>query len=255
MADDAGDLPRLYRDLSDWYRLLTPPEDYAEEAEFYRGWLTGGSPRPVRTVLELGAGAGHNASHLKAHFSLTLVDVSAAMLALSRELNPGCEHIEGDMRSLRLGRVFDAVFLHDAVDYMRSEDDLRRAMETAFLHCAPGGVALFVPDCVRETFLPGTETGGTDRDGRGLRYLEWSWDPDPADTTYVADMAILTRDRDGTTGLHHDRHEMGLFSRATWLALLQEAGFGAERVVPGPAHPYMGAVEMFLARKTAPGGG
>jgi hypothetical protein len=28
--------PRLYRDLSHWYPLLTPVEDYAEEAAFYR---------------------------------------------------------------------------------------------------------------------------------------------------------------------------------------------------------------------------
>jgi hypothetical protein len=37
------------------------------------------------------------------------------MLALSMTVNPECEHIEGDMRTLRLGHTFDAVFLHDAV--------------------------------------------------------------------------------------------------------------------------------------------
>src|SRR3972149_1508073 len=60
------------------------------------------------TVLELGSGGGNNASHMKAHFKLTLVDRSPAMLAVSRALNPECEHLEGDMRTLRLGRGFDA---------------------------------------------------------------------------------------------------------------------------------------------------
>lgn len=41
------------------------------------------------------------------------------------------------MRTVRLGRTFDAVFVHDAVDYMTSEDDLRHVIETAFVHCRP----------------------------------------------------------------------------------------------------------------------
>ena len=47
------------------------------------------------------------------------------MLALSATLNPECEHLEGDMRTLRLGRTFDVVFIHDAISYLTTEDDLR----------------------------------------------------------------------------------------------------------------------------------
>ena len=31
------------------------------------------------------------------------------------------------------------------------------------------------------------EHGGTDAGARGIRFLEWGWDPDPADTTIVTD--------------------------------------------------------------------
>jgi trans-aconitate methyltransferase len=86
---------------------------------------------------------------------MTLVDRSAAMLAVSRRLNPECQHVEGDMRSVRLvGHRFDGVFIHDALMYMTTEHDLVQAMETCFSHCRPGGASLFVPDYVRETFLP-----------------------------------------------------------------------------------------------------
>src|SRR5690606_12595145 len=105
-------------------------------------------------------GGGNNASHLKAHARLTLVEPSEGMRAVSRALNPECEHLDGDMRTVRLGRTFDAVFVHDAVAYMTTEADLRRAMATAFLHTRPGGAALFAPDHVRETFVPGTDHGG-----------------------------------------------------------------------------------------------
>src|SRR5205085_2770976 len=96
-----------------------------------------------------------------------------------------CEHLVGDIRTARLDRLFDIVFIHDAITYMTTETDLRQAMETAFVHCQPGGTALFVPDYVRETFEPRSDHGGEDgEDGRGLRYLEWAFDPDPTDTTY-----------------------------------------------------------------------
>jgi SAM-dependent methyltransferase len=178
-------------------------------------------------VLELGSGGGNNASHLKRHFQLTLVDRSPGMLAVSRALNPECEHVEGDMRDVRLGRTFDAVLVHDAVCYMATETDLRAAMATAYAHCRPGGATLFVPDFVRETWRAGTDHGGHDGGGRALRYLEWTWDPDPSDTTYLVDFAYLLREADGSTTVERDRHVEGLFARAEWLRWLEDAGFQA----------------------------
>lgn len=217
--------PRLYEELASWWPLLSAPAEYAEEAELFRRTLVEACDRPPRTVLELGSGGGNNASHLKAHFDLTLVDRSAGMLAVSRALNPECQHVQGDLRSVRLGRLFDAVFVHDAVMYMTTPDDLRAALETAFVHCRPGGVALFVPDFVHETFRPGTDHGGHDGTERALRYLEWTWDPDPADTTYLVEYAYLLREADGSVRVVQDRHLEGLFPRADWLRLLAEVGF------------------------------
>jgi SAM-dependent methyltransferase len=222
---------RLYGGLADWWPLISPPEEYAEEAVFAARVL-GLADGPVREVLELGSGGGHNASHLRSEFTMTLVDASPGMLAVSRRLNPGCAHIEGDMRTIRLGRVFDAVFVHDAVDYMTTEDDLRLVVETAFTHCRPGGVAVFVPDNTAENFEPGTGYGGSDGDdGRGARYLEWSTDPDPADTWTVTEYAFLLRDADGTVRAVHETHRLGLFPHATWLRLLAGAGFKS-RAIP-----------------------
>jgi SAM-dependent methyltransferase len=187
----------------------------------------------ARSLLELGSGGGNNASHLKAHYALTLVDLSPDMLRVSRALNPECEHALGDMRSVRLGRAFDAVFVHDSVMYMTSEPDLGAAIRTVAAHCRPDGVAVFTPDYVRETFTPGTESGGSDGDGRALRYLEWVYDLDPSDDTYEADYVVVMRDEAGATRVAHDHHVEGLFPRATWLRLLGEAGFEA-RVVRDP---------------------
>jgi len=223
-------MPMMYDELASWWPLLSPPADYEEEAAFYARTLAAACEGPLRTVLELGSGGGNNASHLKSRFEMVLVEPSAGMRAVSRALNPECEHIDGDMRSVRLGRRFDAVFVHDAICYMTTESDLQMAIETAFVHCRPGGAALFAPDFVRENFRPATDRGGFDGDARGLRYLEWTWDPDPSDTTYVVDYAFLLRMGDGSIRAEHDRHVEGLFARADWIRLLSQAGFLARSV-------------------------
>jgi SAM-dependent methyltransferase len=215
---------KLYGELAEWWPLISDPADYAGEAAFFHETFAeaGG---PARTMLELGSGGGNNAFHLKAHYAMCLVDVSPQMLAVSRSLNPECEHVEGDMRTVRLGRAFERVFVHDAIEYMTTEDDLRAAIRTASLHCRPGGVALFVPDFVRETFAATTDHGGHDDAGRGARYLEWTFDPDPDDTTYRVEFAVMVRDEAGDIRLVHDPHVFGLFRRDDWLRLLREAGF------------------------------
>ena len=183
-----------------------------------------------RSLLDLGSGGGHNAAHLKASLTCTLVDLSPNMLALSRLLNPECEHAKGDMRTVRLGRRFDCVLVHDAVSYMSIRADLADAVRTAFEHTGDGGAALFQPDFVAETFAPGCETGGSDGDGRGLRYLEWRWIPPSENEVYITDMAYLMRDRNGAANVVHERHRMGLFPRAVWLDLIASVGFEAMAV-------------------------
>jgi SAM-dependent methyltransferase len=236
-APDAGDLgsrvvvvserPKLYSSLASWWPLVSAPEEYAEEAAIYRRLLEASAERPIESVLELGSGGGNNAFHLKKHWRMTLTDSSDDMLSVSRRLNPECVHVQGDMRTVRLNETFDAVFIHDAIDYMTTEDDLKSAMSTAYVHCREGGAALFAPDHVAESFTSSTDHGGHDGDGRGVRYLEWTWDPDPTDSTGITDYVFVFRDNDGSVTVEHDQHVWGLWPISSWLRLLSEVGFVA----------------------------
>jgi hypothetical protein len=220
-------LPSLYSEHASWFHLLTHPKDYEEEAGVYLSLLQGAASKPIESLLEMGSGGGNNASWYKRDIpKVTLTDLSAEMLSLSETINPQCEHLRGDMRTLRLGRTFDAVFVHDAIMYLATEEDLAACFETAALHLEMGGLALFVPDWVSETFEEGTDTGGHDaEDGsRGLRYLEWTRDRDRNDTTYEVDYVYLLRERD-TIRAVHDHHDEGIFPTGTWLRLLGGAGF------------------------------
>jgi hypothetical protein len=134
---------------------------------------------------------------------------------------------------------------------MLTRADLAAAMATAFAHCRPGGLVILEPDETTETFRPSTDHGGSDgEDGRAVRFLEWSWDPDPADEQISVEYAFLLRDADGSVRVEHETHANGLFSRDVWLALLGDAGFETWSVMEetDEDRPMR---ELFLGRKPA----
>ena len=226
-------MPLMYERLAPWFHLLSPPEDYDEEAVELRGLLEAVADAPVVEVLELGSGGGSLASRFEPGLRLTLTDPAVGMLKLSEGINPDAEHIVADMRDMRLGRTFDAVLVHDAITYMRTEAELRAAFETAYAHVRPGGGAVFAPDWVLDTYAPAAESGGSDDEaGRGVRFLEWDRPVEADGVTVMTDYVIVTREADGTTEVFHDEHRLGIFTRETWLRLLRDVGFEA-RIVDG----------------------
>lgn len=217
----------MYDALAAWWPLVSTLEDYREEATIYAQLLAG-----AREVLELGAGGGNNAYHLKQQFALTLVEPAPGMRACSERINPECAHVAGDMRTVRLGRTFDAVFVHDAIAYMTTEDDLRAALATVRVHLEPDGVAVIAHDGVAETFAPATDHGGEDDPaGRSLRYLSWELPPALGATVHEVHYSFLLREADGSVRSVHDVHRCGLFPRATWWRCLAAAGLAADIVM------------------------
>ena len=244
-------MTKLYESLADWWPVISPPSEYAEEAALYVDMIRSAVRGPVREVLELGSGGGNNASHMKHAFDMTLVEPADGMREVSRALNPECTHLPGDMRTVRLGRAFDAVFVHDAIMYMTTEDDLRAALATVAAHLAPGGVALVAPDATTETFAEATEHGGgEDASGRRARYLQWTLAPGkPGETSFETHYSFLLREPDGTVRAVYDAHREGLFPRAAWLRLFGEVGLAAElapREIEGEEY------DSFIAFRDAP---
>jgi len=224
------DTRRLYTDLAWlWPMWGDAATEYAHYCQHVADLIRQRARRPTRTLLDIGCGGGKNVLNLKRQFDVTGVDLSPAMLAQAKRLNPECVFIQGDMRALRLGSAFDAVLMDDAISHMRSRSDFTAAFRSAYAHLNSGGVLVATPDVTTGTFRQNRTTvtiGSPDTEHPGIEatFIENVYDPDPADEQYETTILYLIRDC-GRLRIETDRWTMGIFSLDTWRRVLGEVGF------------------------------
>lgn len=144
----------VFAGYSRYYDLLYRDKDYAGEARYVADLIRKHAPH-ARHLMEIGSGTGaHAAEWAQMGFTVAGVDRSEGMLeaaearrsSLNPEIAERLSFREGDARTVRLGKRFDAVTsLFHVMSYQTSNSDLAAAFRTAREHLAPGGV--FVFDC------------------------------------------------------------------------------------------------------------
>ena len=220
------DTCHLYTDLAWlWPMWGDAATEYAHYCQHVSGLIRKYAKRPSATLLDIGCGGGKNVLNLKREFRVTGLDLSPAMLAQAKELNPDCTFIQGDMRKCRLGRTFDAVLMDDAVSHMNSRTDVVAALRTAHTHLNTGGVLIATPDVTLETFRQNkTTTTPATRDGLDVVFVENVYDSDPTDEQYETTILYLIRDH-GRLRIETDHWTLGVFSLDTWRHVLHDTGF------------------------------
>lgn len=216
-----------YNELAWTDKLLADSGDYEDEVMIYVDLINNAAAEPPRTLLHLGCGAGGHDGIFKRHFSVTGADISRGMLNIARTDHPDIEYLEDDMRTLRLGRQFDAVIIPDSIDYITSLNDLRKTIQTAALHLNPGG-AFLVTAKTRETFKCNNFAYTGEKNGVHVTLLENNYvNPDHPDI-YEAYLVYLIRHQ-GELTVHTDHHMLGLFSLTEWEQIFREAELDMSR--------------------------
>jgi SAM-dependent methyltransferase len=144
----------VFAGYSRYYDLLYRDKDYAREARYVAGLIRKHAPSASR-MMEVGCGTGaHAAEWAQMGFTVAGVDRSEGMLeaadarrsSASPEIASRLSFNQGDARTVRLGKRFDAVTsLFHVMSYQTTNSDIAAAFRTAREHLAPGGV--FVFDC------------------------------------------------------------------------------------------------------------
>lgn len=186
--------------------------------------------RPIRArdglVVELGCGSGLLTRHLlDAGHRVVATDASPAMLALTRDVAGDAERI------LRLTLPDDPIPAADAVvsvghalNYLPDEPAIERALTSIAGAVRPGGiVALDLCDLGYEEARDGRPNFGKVTDEWAI-VTEFSM---PAPARFVRQMAVFTRNEDGSWRRDDERHENVLFDVSRVPALLAASGIEA----------------------------
>lgn len=137
---------------SEYYDLLYQDKDYSAETQYVWELLNAHLDRPPASILELGAGTGIHAGMLSDYgVNVTGVELSPDMLRAANLRAAGrtnqssvVQFVEGDARTYRAGKTFDAVIsLFHVLSYQTTNKDLLAMLRTAADHLESGGVFLF----------------------------------------------------------------------------------------------------------------
>ena len=150
------------------------------------------------------------------------------MLEKAKAAHPDIDYRKGDMRTIRLNRLFDAVAIPDSIDYMVSQADLQQAIQTAAVHLKTGGVLLVVGK-TEETFQNNNFAYVGEKNDVHVTLLENNYINTFRPNTYEATLVYLIRQQ-GELTMYTDRHVLGLFPLATWNKVFSDAGLTLQRM-------------------------
>ena len=144
----------LYREPR-LYDLVFPDTDDSTGRmcrEAFRRYL----PAPPASALDIGCGTGRHLDALAGTVAECWgVDLLESNVAYARAVRPRLHVLQGDMRTLRLGRVFDLITsFGNALSYALTDADLARTVETYAAH-AHSGTLLIVDALNARSYLDG----------------------------------------------------------------------------------------------------
>ena len=205
-------------------------KDYpAEAAELHR-IIQDASPA-AQNLLDVACGTGAHLVEMQRWYAVEGVDLSPAMLAVARTRLPGIPLHEGDMRTLDLGKTFDAVTcLFSSIGYMTDPAGMRAAIARLAAHVAPGGVLIVDgwvrPDRWLDNFRPDSPDVASDDE---VTVVRLSYSRRDGSITEL-EMHHLVQTDDGIE-YFMEPHRLRLTETGEYVSAVTDAGLQA-RVIP-----------------------
>ncbi len=214
---------KAYTDLAWTESLVYPPAEGLKEVKLFSKSIKENSKINTKTLLHVGCGSGIYDYTFKKHFKVTGVDLSKKMLEIAIQRNPEVVYRHGDMRTIELGKKFDAVTIPESIGYMTTKEDLRKAIRTANKHLNPGGVLLIMSN-IKDSFKSNNFVYTGKKGDIEITIFENNYILHDNDSIYEATIIYLIRNK-GKLETYTDVHTLGLFDEKTWHFLLKEEGF------------------------------
>jgi SAM-dependent methyltransferase len=136
----------MFKHSAQLYDQIYAFKDYRAEAETLADLIRRDLRSGGRRLLDVACGTGLHLQYLKAGFDVEGLDLDGELLEIARHRLPGVPLHQGDMIDFDLGREFDVITcLFSSIGYVRTLDNLYKAIGTMADHLLPGGLLLIEP--------------------------------------------------------------------------------------------------------------
>jgi ubiquinone/menaquinone biosynthesis C-methylase UbiE len=221
----------IYNRSAAIYDAIYSSKNYEAETETLKGLIAHYQTNTGKTLLDVACGTGRHLVYLRTDYALTGVDLSTDMLAAARAKLPDVPFHQGDMLTFDLGRQFDVVLcLFSSIGYMKTLETMRGAVANMARHVAPGGVLMVEPWLTPDDYQPG-RFGARYVDLPSLKMARIHLSKVEGDVS-VMDMHYLIATSNGVE-YYVERHELGMYTQAQYMAAFQDAGLDAHHKMPG----------------------
>lgn len=215
----------MFEKTAELYDLFYDWKDYPAEAARLASIVAEVNPA-AKTLLDVACGTGRHLEHLREQYLVEGADVDAGLLHVAAERLPEVPLHHADMLELRLERRFDVVTcLFSSIGYVRTVENLRRAVARMASHLAPGGILLVEPWITPDAFDPnhlGRVIVGERPELQAVRANGARVDG----SLSILDFHYLVV-RPGSVEHLVETHELGLFTADEYRGALEDAGLRA----------------------------
>lgn len=148
----------MFTETAPYYDIIYQAmKDYGAEAAKLTAFMHQFCHSTGNRLLDVACGTGLHLSYLKQYLQVEGLDLDKQLLAIARQRHPEVPLHYADMVDFNLGRTFDVVTcLFSAIGYVKTLDNLARAVQCMVQHVTAGGVLLIEPWLTPETWRPGT---------------------------------------------------------------------------------------------------
>lgn len=222
----------FYSKLALYYDEMYREIDYEGHSKHLHEIIQQHKKTSGNKLLDVACGTGTHIKYLLDYYDTSGYDLSDEMLEVARKKCPTIEFLQGDMITLDLGRKFDVITcLFGSISYMTEKTDLAATIKKFSQHTVSGGVVIIEPIFTKETYHEGS-LGITCLDLQEIKISRVNATKRDGDIAYLNfHFLISTRE----SGVEHfiDPSPMGIFSRDTYLSIMQENDLITEFITPG----------------------
>ena len=208
-----------------WYDALYAFKDYQQEADQLIQFLDREHPTAA-TLLDVACGTAEHDRYLAAHYQVDGLDLNPDFIEIAVNKNPSCRYYVADMSGFALGKTYDIILcLFSSIGYVRTLENVVKALGCFKAHLAAGGVLLVEPWFTPQTWKPNASVHMLTAETAEGKVCRMNVSGQEG-VMSIIDFHYLVGTPAGVTHFT-ERHELGLFTVEEMLGAFKAAGLDA----------------------------